>query len=232
MDHRIVPDSGVQDVHADAQSEFSGSFPDATLQQIFAYLNSHHIALAVEFPPLTPTAACGMGVEGFAGEMALPVATRIQQLGGNLQYIAFDEPFYHGGVLYPGANACRWTPQQIAANALQSVNQIRTVFPNVIVGDIEPVPGGAGWLSQYTAGIDAWRAVAGVPFAFFHFDVNWGISWAPSVASLRQALQQRGIPFGMIYNGWVTDLSDAQWMRCGEPLRRMGNARGRHTQLK
>ena len=195
---------------------FPGSFPDATLEQIFAYLNSHNIALAVEFPPLTPTAACGMGVEGFAGEMALPVATRIQQLGGNLQYIAFDEPFYHGGVLYPGANACRWTPQQIAANALQSVNQIRTVFPNVIVGDIEPVPGGAGWLSQYTAGIDAWRAVAGVPFAFFHFDVNWGISWAPSVASLRQALQQRGIPFGMIYNGWVTDLSDAQWIRDAE----------------
>ena len=46
---------------------FPGSFPDATLEQIFAYLNSHNIALAVEFPPLTPTAACGMGVEGFAG---------------------------------------------------------------------------------------------------------------------------------------------------------------------
>jgi hypothetical protein len=36
------------------------------------------------------------------------------------------------------------------------------------------------------------------------------------VESLREALQQRGIPFGMIYNGWTTDLSDAQWMTDAE----------------
>jgi hypothetical protein len=195
---------------------FPGSFSDATLQQIFAYLNSHHIALAVEFPPLTPTAACGMGVEGFAGELALPVATHIQQLGGNLQYVAMDEPFYHGSTLYSGPNPCKWTPQQIAANALQSVAAIRTVFPNVIVGDIEPVPGGLDWLSQYTAGIDAWRAAAGAPFAFFHFDVNWQVDWQPAVESMRQTLQQRAIPFGIIYNGWTTDLTDAQWMSDAE----------------
>jgi uncharacterized protein (TIGR03437 family) len=191
---------------------FPGYFPDATLQQIFSYLNSNHIALAVEFPPLTPTATCGMGVEGFAGETALAVAARIQQLGGNLQYIAFDEPFFHASSLYTGPNGCQWTPQQIAANALQSLNQIRTVFPNVIVGDIEPVPAGANWLSEYTAGMDAWLAAAGAPFAFFHFDVDWLDNWAPAVESLREALQQRGIPFGIIYNGWTTDLSDASWI--------------------
>jgi hypothetical protein len=51
-------------------SSVPGSFSDGTLQQIFAYLNSHHIALAVEFGPLTPSAppGCGMGVEGFGGE--------------------------------------------------------------------------------------------------------------------------------------------------------------------
>jgi hypothetical protein len=195
---------------------FPGSFSDETLQQIFSYLKSHRIALAVEFPPLTPTATCGMGVEGFAGELALPVATRIQQLGGNLQYVAFDEPFFHGSTLYTGPNACQWTPQQIAENALQSAVQIRSVFPGAIVGDIEPVPGGANWLSEYTAGIDAWRAAAGAPFAFFHFDVNWQVDWKPDVESMRQALRQRGIPFGMIYNGWTTDLSDAQWMSDAE----------------
>jgi uncharacterized protein (TIGR03437 family) len=195
---------------------FPGSFSDATLQQIFSYLNSHNIALGVEFPPLTPTAACGMGVEGFAGELALPVALRIQQLGGTLQYVAFDEPFFHGSALYTGPNACQWTTQQIAANALQSVVQIRTVFPDVIVGDIEPVTAGSNWLSEYTAGMDDWRAVSGAPFAFFHFDVNWGDDWKPGVENMRQALQQRGIPFGMIYNGWTTDLSNAQWMADAE----------------
>jgi uncharacterized protein (TIGR03437 family) len=195
---------------------FPGSFSDATLQEIFSWLNSHNIALAVEFPPLTPTAACGMGVEGFGGQLALPTATRIQQLGGKVKYLAFDEPFYHGSTLYTGPNPCNWTPQQIAVNALQSVTQVRTVFPDVIVGDIEPVPGGPNWLSQYTAGIDAWQAAAGVPFAFFHFDVNWQIDWKPSVGSLIPALGQRGIPFGIIYNGWASDLSDAQWMSDAE----------------
>jgi hypothetical protein len=195
---------------------FVGSFSDATLQQIFSYLNSQHIALAVEFPPLTPTASCGMGVEGFAGELALPVATRIQQLGGTLQYVAFDEPFYHGGPLYTGPNACQWTTQQIVTSALQSVVQIRSVFPDVIVGDIEPLPIGSNWLTQYTAGMDAWRAAAGVPFAFFHCDVNWGEDWKPAVESLREALLPRAIPFGIIYNGWTTDLSDAQWMTDAE----------------
>ena len=193
-----------------------GSFSDSTLQLIFSWLNGHNIALAVEFPPLTPTATCGMGVEGFAGQLALSMATRIQQLGGNLQYLAFDEPFYHGSALYSGPNACNWTPQQIAANALQSVVQVRTVFPNVIVGDIEPVPAGGDWLNQYTAGIDAWRTAAGAPFAFFHFDVNWQVDWKPNLESMRQALQQRAIPFGIIYNGWATDLSDAQWMADAE----------------
>ena len=195
---------------------FTGSFSDATLQQIFAYLNTHGIALAVEFPPLTPTAACGMGVEGFAGELALPLAIRIQQLGGTLQYVAFDEPFFHGSTLYTGPRACQWSTQQIAANALQSVVQIRSVFPDVIVGDIEPVPVGSNWLSIYTAGMDDWRAVAGSPFAFFHFDVNWGVDWKPGVESLREAVQRRGIPFGMIYNGWSADLSNAQWMSDAE----------------
>jgi uncharacterized protein (TIGR03437 family) len=192
-----------------------GSFSDATLQQIFAYLNSHHIALAVEFGPLTPSAptGCGMG-EGFGGETAIPIATRIQQLGGNLQYLAFDEPFAFGS-LFSGPYACHWTPQQVAANALQNVAQIKTVFPNVIVGDIEPVPnviGSPDWLNQYTAWIDAWRAAAGAPLAFFHFDVNWSINWQPTVESMRQALVQRGIPFGIIYNGWESDLSDAAWI--------------------
>jgi uncharacterized protein (TIGR03437 family) len=193
-----------------------GSFSDSTLQLIFSWLNSHNIALAVEFPPLTPSSTCGMGVEGFAGQLALSMATRIQQLGGNLQYLAFDEPFYHGSTLYSGPNACQWTPQQIAANAFQSVVQVRTVFPNVIVGDIEPVPAGADWLSQYTAGVDAWRTASGGPFAFFHFDVNWQVDWKPNVESMRQALQQRAIPFGIIYNGWTTDLSNAQWMADAE----------------
>jgi uncharacterized protein (TIGR03437 family) len=194
-----------------------GSFSDDDLRQIFSYLNSHHIALAVEWGPLS-SQVCGQGIEGFGGSAALPQATRIQQLGGNLQYIAMDEPFSHAS-LYSGPNACNWTPQQVAANALTQIALVKTVFPNVLVGDIEVVPDtgeSPNWLNQYTAWLDTWRAAAGSPLAFFHFDVNWTVDWRPSVERLRQALVQRGIPFGMIYDGWPTDLTDADWVNDAE----------------
>ena len=68
------------------------------------------------------------------------------------------------------------------------------------------------WLNQYETWLDAWRAASGAPFAFFHFDVNWQADWRPGVESMRQALVQRGIPFGMIYEGSLPDSTDAEWV--------------------
>jgi hypothetical protein len=65
--------------------------------------------------------------------------TRFKMPGGNLRYIAMDEPFSGASVAIE-ADACHWTPRQTAANALRAIAQVRTVFPDVIVGDIEPVP--------------------------------------------------------------------------------------------
>jgi uncharacterized protein (TIGR03437 family) len=203
-----------------AASEFVGDLPgeltDSQWQQVFANLAQRGIALAVEFGPLTVT-NCGAGVEGFSGGAALLVAQKVQTLGGTLQYVGMDEPFYYGNI-YTGQNACNWTTQQIAASAVQSIAQIRTVFPNVIVGDIEPVPAGTpDWLSSYTAWLDAWEIAAGSPLAFFHCDVDWNAysDWIASVNSMRQVLALRGIPFGLIYNG-LGMTSDAAWMSAAE----------------
>lgn len=204
-----------------AASEFVGDLPgeltDSQWQQVFANLAQRGIALAVEFGPL-PATTCGAGVEGFSGGAALPVAQKVQSLGGTLQYVAMDEPFYYANI-YTGQNACNWTAQQIAANAVQSIAQIRTAFPNVMVGDIEPVPavGTPGWLASYTTWLDAWEIAAGSPLAFFHCDVNWPADpdWIADVNSMRQALALRSIPFGVIYNG-LGMTSDASWMSAAE----------------
>jgi uncharacterized protein (TIGR03437 family) len=203
-----------------AASEFVGDLPgeltDTQWQQVFANLAQRGIALAVEFGPL-PVTTCGAGVEGFSGGAALLVAQKVQSLGGTLQYVAMDEPFYYGNI-YTGQNACNWTAQQIAASAVQSIAQIRTVFPKVIVGDIEPVPAGTpNWLASYTAWLDAWRIAAGSPLAFFHCDVDWDAysDWIAGVNSMRQALEVRDIPFGLIYNG-LGMTSDASWMSAAE----------------
>lgn len=204
-----------------AASEFIGDLPgelaDSQWQQVFAGLAQRGIALAVEFGPL-PATTCGVGVEGFSGGAALTVAQKIQSLGGTLQYVAMDEPFYYGSI-YAGQNACNWTAQQIAASAVQSVAQIRTVFPNAIVGDIEPVPavGIPGWLASYSEWLDAWEIAAGSRLPFFHCDVDWPAdpNWIADVNSMRQALAIRGIPFGLIYNG-LGMTSDASWMSSAE----------------
>jgi hypothetical protein len=201
-----------------ANSEFLGNLPgvltDSQWRQVFADLNRRGIALAIEWGPLTPE-GCGVGIEGFEGEAALLMANKIKTLGGNLKYITMDEPF-SGGSLAIDPNACHWTPRQTAANALRAIAQVRTVFPDVIVGDIEPVPAAEAptdWVKRYAAWLDAWRELSGAPFPFFHLDVNWSVLWRPDVEAMRHELVSRRIPFGMIYNGYWEDITDADWVR-------------------
>ena len=198
-------------------SNLPGALTDSQWRQVFGDLDRRGIALALEWGPLSNT-TCGQGVEGFTGTNALATAQKIKSLGGTLRYLAMDEPFYHANI-YNGPNACRWTPQEIAANAVQNIAQIKSVFPNVLVGDIEPAPppGAPDWAQRYTAWLDAWRAAAGAPLAFFHFDVNYPAypNWVRDVDPLRQALVGRGISFGVIYNG-LASKTDSDWMRAAE----------------
>jgi hypothetical protein len=143
-------------------------FSDDDLRRIFADLDRRGIALAVEFGPLGPE-NCGGG-EGFTGANAQHVASRLQQTGGKPRYIAMDEPFYNGNISNGydpsyGNSACHWTPEKVASNALAHIALIRQVFPDVQVGDIEPLPilelGIPDWPLRYRAWMDAWKAPPG-----------------------------------------------------------------------
>src|SRR5215471_12467247 len=186
------------------------AFPDASLRTMFADLRRRHIALALEFGPLL-VGTCGGG-EGFRDDRGLQTAQRIHDLGGVLQYVAFDEPYFFGAIAN-GPNACHYTPDEVAANAKQSVDALRTVFPNLVVGDIEVVPGGTddtSWLEGYQRWVDAWQRVTGEPLAFFDFDVAIDADWRGAVESMRRALKIRGVPFGLIYVGEGN--SDVDWV--------------------
>ncbi len=198
--------------------QWIGAATDADLQTQFADLNRRGIALALEYGALTASSQCGIGVEGFAGEdpqNLLNATIRIQQNGGTLRYVAMDEPIYFS-TLYTGTNACRWTVDQMAANAAVTIGALLSRFPNVVIGDIEPVPGppGVDWLSQYQAGIEALRRALGFPLAFFDADVAWDTSgYLDDLASVHKMLVSEGVPFGVIYNGNPYDTSDAQWIQ-------------------
>jgi hypothetical protein len=188
------------------------TLPDADLMNLFAELKRRHIAVALEWGPLVP-GTCGNGVEGFDGSEGRRWAQRIHDMGGSLQYLAFDEPFFYGA-MYSGASACHWTPDQVAQDAAAHTADIRSIFPDVVVGDIEVVPAAfvaSDWLERYQAWIDAWQKATGTPLAFFDFDTDMNSDWRPGVEALARILRQLQIPFGMIYTGGA-EATDADWV--------------------
>jgi hypothetical protein len=85
------------------------------------------------------------------------------------------------------------------------------------VGDIEPVPDWGDtpdWLDPYLEWVDAWQKVTGKPLAFLHFDTDVNADWRPGDTALRLALAQRGIPYGVIYDG--DQASDTAWVASAE----------------
>ncbi len=191
-------------------------FDDAQLGAVFAGLRRRGIALGLEFGPLTPS-GCGDGVEGFVGFALAQAARRIRSLGGDLRYLAMDEPFYYGS-LYDGPNACHWSPQQVSENAATNLGQLRAEFPEVLVGDIEPVLPLSGaappeWVDRYAEWVDAFAAATGRPLAFIHADVAWSFLGRQSgVAALGAVAAGKGVPYGVIYNAGLEE-ADRDWLR-------------------
>jgi hypothetical protein len=191
---------------------------DADLQQQFADLKRRGIALALEFGMMTTSGTCGRGVEGFGGEFVAKAAHRIQMNGGTLDYLAMDEPLFFG-TLYTGPNACRWTPAQAAASAAPNLEALRSIFPRVQIGDIEPIGASdmAGMADHYRQGMEAFRHALGRPLAFFDADLDWNaISSLDGLKALQKLAAAEQVPFGVIYDGNPDDPSSAAWIHSAE----------------
>ncbi len=180
------------------------------LEQIFSYLNQHHIALAISglMLPMGPS-NIGVGVEGFSGGPGGmgPVAARIASLGGDLQYVVMDSPYYSGSQ-YTGVNAPQYSVAEVASQVAVNVAAIKAVFPNVEIGDSEPAP----ITSNIMEWANAYEAAVGAPLAFVQADIQWNMSWQEPLEELAQSLRSANIGFDVIYDGdgattsagWVT----------------------------
>lgn len=158
---------------------------DAQLKQVVDNLESRGIALAVEAGPLNPPSNCGQGIEGFAGtQEGLNIAQRIKNAGGELSLIALDEPYFFAH-FYDGPNACKWDAEKVAAEVGKYVETIRQVFPDVKIGDTEPLAG-AATAQSYMNWLDTFRNVNGYNLAFLHMDIDWSrTSWADEVIATK-----------------------------------------------
>lgn len=188
---------------------------DAELSALFSYLQSKNIALAIEWGMLSrdPVTYVGYGVEGYAGPtQAASTAARIYNLGGELAYIAMDEPLYYGHY-YTGTNSAQADVETLAENVAANIAAFRAYFPRVIVGDIEPVDAmPEDWYETTAAWLAAYEDAVGEPLGFFHLDILWGAVWQVRTPYIAALLEDESIPMGVIFNAAGGNITDAQWM--------------------
>ncbi|GGF18541.1 hypothetical protein GCM10011611_25520 [Aliidongia dinghuensis] len=184
---------------------------EADLKAVIDEVRRRHLALALEIGPLVRTPECGPPTESYgrAGETEA-ILQRIRGAGGELDYVAMDEPFFYGHV-DPGG--CRLSSAAIARQVATSIASMRRIFPNLKVGDIEVVGTDQARLAELVQWADDYRAATGERLAFLHADVAWSELAMRNLPPLAAGLRQRQVPFGIIYNADADVGSDVEWTR-------------------
>ena len=202
---------------------------DAELRSMFAALRERQIKFAVEMGLLSGTpGGCGKATEGF-NAIGVPrkVLERVKALGGVVDYVAMDEPVIYGHRPVPTRNGgCQYPLPDMADMVAAQVKSLREVFPDLLVGDIEPVGGGPDGapvnrdIVQFAALLR--QRTNGVAPAFFHADMQWATPGTmQTFEQLAQMLHARHIPVGVICNGGGKGITNGkQWVanaiqRCG-----------------
>lgn len=192
------------------------------LQQAVLDLNRRGIPIGIETGPLDPDETCGQNTEGFATiQASMDMLQAVKDAGGIVQVIALDEPFYYAKH-YDGANACHWDTEKIAAEVDEFIDAARTIFPEIIVGDIEPLTGPAD-ANEMQAWLETFEQVNGYPLAFLHLDIDWSRpTWVEETGQLVAYGVEHDIPIGMIYFGNHFDPDDATYLAvAGERIKKL-----------
>jgi len=184
---------------------------DTALQHAFSDLKRRHIALALETSILIRSDKCASTSEAYGrpGDLKGKLE-KIKRNGGDLQYIAMDEPFYFGHE-DSGPTACHQSAEDIARAIAENLKMVRSIFPQVKVGDIEVTDASRLWMDELVNWVDTYRTVVGEPLAFLHADVVWSDLAMRDLAPLAGKLKQRGVPFGIIYTADADARTDDAW---------------------
>lgn len=213
--------------------------PDADLQKEFSDLNRHHIALAMETGLLPGHPGCphleghGPDTQSLHLQVTQQIAQRIKRLGGDLAYVAADEPLWFGHSV-PTKAGCDLDLNTLAQQAAASARVFRSVFPKVQFVDIEPVTNFKDSDANVASLISRWdtafASAFGEPFRAVDFDIWWPLpSWPSRVRAVVAQLRHDRMPVGVICNGTSKDPTDATWlanakMNCDDFNKAIGGA--------
>ena len=191
--------------------------PDEELKAVAADLTNRHIAIALGMQSvgIGPGDHCGheegYGVPAYTAR----AADKLHRLGVPLRYLALDEPVSFGHY-DSGPQGCRFALPELARRVALNVHAYQQYFPDVIIGDIEPVP----LLTTFPDWQPAFRSFAhelslatGKSLTFLQTDVNWRLpSFYPSLRETAAFAHAQGLKFGVIYKGDGGDDSGPAWV--------------------
>lgn len=198
---------------------------DENLAKVVARLRLKRIALGIEMlaqaytlPGVDAPAHCGEGVEGYYAPVATAaLAAKLKRAGGELQYIAMDEPLFFGHY-YNEKNACRSSIRDVVDRVAANLREYQKIFPDVVIGDVEPLPvitAQPNWQNDYREWLQTFKGTVGKPLSYTIIDVNWGHSnWPESLQRFSKFARDTQMPIGVIYNAAPPDkvMTNEQWL--------------------
>ena len=163
--------------------------------------------------PSATSRNCGYHVEGFSAPGQSKADLQyLKPFRLDIKYFGMDEPLYYGHT-FIGANACNLSIQEVAVGVADTVRDVRAVYPDAIIGDVEPIgTGGASWVDDTIDWLDAFKEQTGRELGFFRVDVQWNGPWTDQLRKLAPELKKRHIPLQVIFNGLDTATSDQEWV--------------------
>jgi hypothetical protein len=147
---------------------------------------------------------CTPDGRGMATAIANTVSSvqAVQAAGGDVSYLAMDEPWVSGRAKVCGGPALEPTADRVA----QYIQGVHAAFPQVQIGLIEAYPFSSAEAIERMLQLLADR---GTPPAFLHMDVDWHLAgqtaFVRDMARLAAAARGRQLPFGIIITGYNGD---------------------------
>ena len=191
-------------------TQFLHRSSNADLAAVIQDLRRRHIALAMEAEILVATTRCGNGIPGYTTTAVIKkAAERVAAQGGEIAYVAFDEPMTWG---HFARRACQYTTEEVVDNIAPSVKALKAVFPAVRFGDIEPVTDQtSGRLSEILKFAALFKAKTGKPLTFLQADLIWQNNWRPQLTVWKSRLHAAGLSYGVVIDGDPGDHSALAW---------------------